>query len=64
MNPATLALIAMGLDALLKLWAQHTNKPADWKPTPQDWLDLMAQIDAATPEAEKAAASARLTGSN
>ena len=50
----------MGLDALLKLWAINTNKPDGWVPTEKDWADLLAQIDAATPEAEKAAALKRL----
>jgi hypothetical protein len=60
MNPAALSLIALGLDALIKLWANHTGKPVDWQPSAQDWADLKAQVDAATPEAEKAAARARL----
>ena len=60
MNPAALSLIALGLDALLKLWAINTNKPDGWVPTPKDWEDLMAQIDAATPEAEKELARKRL----
>ena len=58
MNP-TLALIALGLDALIKLWANHTGKPADWEPTAQDWADLKAQVAAATPEAEMEAAKKR-----
>ena len=58
MNP-TLALIALGLDALIKLWANHTGKPADWEPTPEDWAALKAQVAAATPEAEMEAARKR-----
>ena len=56
----TLSLIALGLDALIKLWATHTGKPADWEPTAQDWADLKAQVDAETPEAMKSEARKRL----
>ena len=56
----TLSLIALGLDALINLWATHTGKPVDWEPTAQDWADLKAQVDAATPEAMKAEARKRL----
>lgn len=52
--------IAAALTALIQIWANHTGKPADWKPTAQDVADLLASVDAATPEAEKSAARARL----
>lgn len=53
-------LIAAGIVALVQIWARHNNKPADWKPTPQDIADIINEVDAATPEAEKAAARKRL----
>jgi len=53
-------LIAATILAGIQLWARHNNKPADWKPTAQDILDILNAVDAATPEAEKAAAAKRL----
>lgn len=53
-------LIATTILTGIKLWAQHNNKPANWKPSAQDMLDIVNAVDAATPEAEKAAAAARL----
>lgn len=60
MPPGTLSLIALGLDALIKLWATHTGKPADWEPTPQDWDDLKTLVEASTPEAMKDESRKRL----
>jgi len=59
-NPQALSLIALGLDALIRLWATHTNKPAGWTPTAEDWAQLKADVLAATPEAELEAAKKRL----
>ena len=53
-------LIATGILTLFQIWANHVNKPEGWKPTQQDIDDLLAQVDAATPESEKAAARLRL----
>lgn len=53
--------IIMGLiNGAFALLANHLNKPEGWKPTPQEWDDLNAEVDAATPEAVRAAARARL----
>lgn len=56
MTPTQLSLIALGLDALIQLWANHANKPAGWKPTAEDWQKLADEVNAATPEAVDAAA--------
>jgi hypothetical protein len=55
-----ITLIATGINALIQIYANHTGKPEGWKPTPQDLADLLAEVDSATPAAEKAAARARL----
>lgn len=60
MTPQALSLIALGLDALIKLWALHENKPAGWKPSPEDWAKLREEVEAATPQAELEAAKKRL----
>ena len=52
--------IAQIIAAAFQLWANHANKPPGWKPTQTEVDDLLSQVDAATPEAEKAAARARL----
>lgn len=45
---------------LIQLWANHANKPPGWVPSEQDVADLLAKVDAATPEARKAASRERL----
>lgn len=57
MNEVIIANIIAGGFELLRT---HLNKPEGWKPTLQDIADLNASVDAATPEAEKAAARVRL----
>lgn len=53
--------IILGLiDAGFKLLANHLGKPEGWRPSPQEWADLDAEAAAATPEAVRAAARARL----
>jgi hypothetical protein len=52
--------IATAIAALFQIWANHTGRPEGWKPSQQDLDDLLAQIDAASPAAEKAAARKRL----
>lgn len=53
--------IIMGIiDAGFKLLANHLGKPEGWRPTAQEWADLDAEVAAATPEAVRAAARARL----
>lgn len=51
-----LALVTGGIE----LMRQYLNKPPGWTPTQADIDDFNAQIDAATPEAVKAEARARL----
>lgn len=62
MNPATLAYISLGLDALIKLWAIHANKPPGWTPSAEDWAELRAQVIADTPEAMRQEAKDLLAG--
>lgn len=57
MNPAIIAAIISGGFELLR---QYLNQPEGWTPTQQDIDDLNAAVEAATPEAEKAAARVRL----
>lgn len=57
MNEAALAAIIAGSFELLR---NHLNQPEGWKPTMADIEALNALVDAATPEAEKAAARVRL----
>lgn len=58
------AIIASGIVAIIngafEIWRIHANKPEGWKPSPDDIANLVASVDAATPEAEKAAARKRL----
>ncbi len=59
MDPAVAIALKLGLEALIQLWATHTNKPAGWKPSAEDWAALDAEVDAATPEARLALAQLR-----
>lgn len=52
--------IAGALFYLIQIWANHSGKPTGWVPTQQDVEDMLAIVDAATPEARKAAARVRL----
>jgi len=54
------AIILGLINGAFELLRTHLGKPAGWKPSETDWADLEASVDAATPEAEKAAARARL----
>jgi hypothetical protein len=60
MTPAIIAAIASLLDATIRIWSTHAGKPEGWKPSPQDVADIMADVDASTPENIKAAARVRL----
>lgn len=42
MDP-TSAAIAIGITTLLKLWADHKNKPEGWKPTGEDFDEMIAE---------------------
>lgn len=60
MNPLIAAAIAATINGAFEIWRIHANKPEGWKPTVEDWNALLAEIDAASPESEKAAARKRL----
>lgn len=60
MGALALPIILGIVNGGFQLLANHLGKPADWIPTPQDIADLNAECDAATPEAERAAARVRL----
>ncbi len=62
MNPTQFALLKLGLDALISIWANHANKPPGWKPSPEDWQKLADEVNAATPEAVDAAARTIVSG--
>lgn len=60
MNPATALLVIDAISLADKLLANYLGKPSGWKPTPQDWEDFHATVDAASPEAVKKLAMERL----
>jgi hypothetical protein len=60
MTPALTAALVATINGAFSLWRVYANKPADWRPTEADISELLAQVDAATPEAEREAARARL----
>lgn len=60
MTPALTAALVATINGAFSLWRIYANKPADWRPSESDISELLAQVDAASPEAEKAAARARL----
>lgn len=53
-------IIAAIITGGFELLRQHLNKPPGWKPTTQDVEDFLAVVQAASPEAIKAAAAKRL----
>lgn len=59
MNPTTALAIAQGINALIAIWREHANKPADWTPTPEDWAAMLA-LNEKTAEDYKREAAARL----
>lgn len=59
MDPITAALAAQGIVTLLQIYANHTGKPAGWKPSDTDWNDLEAWANR-TPEQIKAEGRAQL----
>lgn len=60
MSAASTAIAVATVNFLSELVRVRLNKPEGWKPSPQDIADFVIEIDAATPEAEKAAAKQRL----
>ncbi|MCW5554489.1 MAG: hypothetical protein KIS67_20315 [Verrucomicrobiae bacterium] len=59
MDPITAAAIAQGISALITIWRERANKPANWSPTEQDWLDMLA-LNSKTADDYKREAAARL----
>lgn len=55
-----LPIIVGLINGAFKLLANHLGKPADWRPSPQEWDDLDKQVAEATPEQVRAEARARL----
>lgn len=60
MGIAESAIAVATVNFLSELIRVRMGKPEGWKPSPQDVADFVVEIDAATPEAEKAAARERL----
>jgi hypothetical protein len=60
MNPVLAAALAATINGAFELWRIHANKPEGWKPTHDDYLALIAEVDAATKEARLEAARQRL----
>lgn len=60
MTPVAESAIVAGIYALVKVLGNHTGRPIDWVPTPDDVAELLREIEAATPEARKQAARERL----
>lgn len=48
MPDSTSTAIAIGITALLKVWAEHKSKPAGWKPGPEDWDEMIAEAELKT----------------
>lgn len=59
MTPAITIILGL-INGGFSLLANHLGKPEGWKPTAQEWDDLQSEVNAATPEAVRAAARARL----
>lgn len=66
MDPATAALVATGINALLQVWANHKNKPPGWKPSPEDWSEIETEATMKTAAYYKATPEeqARMEGSD
>ena len=60
MNQVTTAAVIGLVNAVFEILRTHLGKPEGWRPTEQDWDDLVIANAEATPEKEKADAAARL----
>lgn len=60
MNPLISAALVATINGAFELWRIHANQPEGWKPTHEDYLALLAEVDAATKEARLEAARVRL----
>jgi hypothetical protein len=60
MNPAIATIIASLLNFAFEIWRTHSGKPAGWVPSQAEIDGLLAEVDTATPEAEKTAARKRI----
>jgi len=59
-NAAISAAVTALINATFEIIRTHMNKPEGWKPTVDEWNDLLNLVNLATPENEKAAARVRL----
>lgn len=59
MNPTIALAISQGIAALIEIWRQQADKPADWTPSDADWAALLA-FNTKTASDYKAEAAARL----
>lgn len=50
MSPVIAAAIAATINAAFDIWRIHANKPSGWEPTVEDWRNMLAEIDASSPE--------------
>lgn len=60
MDAQTKSIIAGLVGFAIETWATHAGKPKGWKPSTNDYLELLDDIEAATPEAELEAAKKRV----
>lgn len=60
MNPVVAAALAATINGAFELWRIHSNKPEGWKPSQEDWLVLLTEVEAATKESRLEAARKRL----
>lgn len=60
MDSQTKSIVAGVVSFALDLWATHAGKPKDWKPSTNDYLELLDEIESATPEHEEEEARKRL----
>lgn len=50
MTPALTAALIATINGAFELWRIYANKPEGWKPTPEDYDALIAEVHAATTE--------------
>ena len=53
-------LISAAFDLAWKIYANHTGKPDGWKPTLEEKIALLNEVEASTPEAIKQEAREQL----
>lgn len=60
MTPALSAALVATINGAFELWRIYANKPEGWKPTLEDYNNLIQEVQAATTEARMEAARQRL----